>query len=178
MPLPIADSLPDGDALLRLEAQVRAGGSGLEAAALAGRWRFRQVWPRRGGAPQATAAALLRALDASLEIGAAAEGDRLPLVNRVALGALELRFVGEGSLAGRRPLLRFWFARWQLRLAGQTLIEAGLKRPEERRLPFFALLGRGRSAAGEDWLAARGRGGGLALWVLDPGGAAAGGPKR
>jgi hypothetical protein len=45
-------------------------------------------------------------------------------------------------------------------------------------LPFFALLGRGRSAAGEDWLAARGRGGGLALWVLDPGGAAAGGPKR
>lgn len=167
MSLPIADFLPDGEALQRLEAAARASGSGLGSPSVVGRWRFRQVWPRRGGAPQAAAAALLRGLEASLEIGAAAEGDGLPLENRVALGALELRFLGQGSLAGRRPLLRFWFARWQLRLAGRTLLEGSLRRPEERRLPFFALLGRGRTVAGEDWLAARGRGGGLALWCLD-----------
>jgi hypothetical protein len=169
MSLPAADSLPDGEQLRCLEASARAGGSGLEAASLQGRWRFQQVWPRRGGPPQAAAAALLRALDASLEIGAATATAGLPLVNRVALGALELRFEGEGSLAGRRPLLRFWFCRWQLRLAGRTLIEAPLARPEERRLPFFALIGRGRSAADQAWLAARGRGGGLALWLLDGG---------
>lgn len=169
MSLPVADSLPDGEQLLRLEAGARAGGSGLEATSLQGRWRFHQVWPRRGGAPQAAAAALLRGLDASLEIGAATAAG-LPLRNRVALGALELRFEGEGHLAGRRPLLRFWFCRWQLRLAGRPLIERPLARPEERRLPFFALIGHGRTAAGQHWLAARGRGGGVALWLLDPSG--------
>ena len=168
---PAADTLPDGEQLLRLEAGARAGGSGLEASSLQGRWRFHQVWPRRGGPPQAAAAALLRGLDASLEIGAATAAG-LPLLNRVALGGLELRFEGEGRLAGRRPLLRFWFCRWQLRLAGRPLIERPLARPEERRLPFFALIGRGRTAAGETWLAARGRGGGLALWLLDPSGGA------
>jgi hypothetical protein len=180
MPLPIADTLPDGEQLLRLEAGVRVVGSGLEASSLVGRWRFHRVWPRRGGAPQAAPSALLRGLDASLEIGEPDTGGALPLVNRVALGALELRFEGHGSLAGRRPLLRFWFARWQLRLAGRSLIERPLARPEERRLPFFALIGRGRADAGVDWLAARGRGGGLALWRLDPPGAspAPGGGER
>ena len=178
MSLPIADSLPDGEALQRLEAAARASGSGLGSPSVVGRWRFRQVWPRRGGAPQAAAAALLRGLEASLEIGAAAEGDVLPLVNRVVLGALELRFEGEGSLAGRRPLLRFWFCRWQLRLAGRPLIDRVLERPAERRLPFFALIGRGRTADGEAWLAARGRGGGVALWLLDPSGATADGGER
>ena len=169
MSLPVADSLPDGEQLLRLEAGARAGGSGLEATSLQGRWRVPQVWPRRGGAPQAAATALRRGLGASLEIGAATAAG-LPLRNRVALGALELRFEGEGHLAGRRPLLRFWFCRWQLRLAGRPLIERPLARPEERRLPFFALIGHGRTAAGQHWLAARGRGGGVALWLLDPSG--------
>jgi hypothetical protein len=167
---PNADALPDGARLLELEAAARAGTSALDASSLAGRWRFRQVWPRSGGAPQATATALLRALNASLEIGAPGPSGSLPLLNRVALGGLELRFEGEGSLAGRRPLLRFWFTRWQLRLAGRVLIERPLARPEERRLPFFALIGRGRTAGGDTWLAARGRGGGLALWCLDPAG--------
>ncbi len=185
MPLPAADpspeggqlpngaDLPDGEELRRRERQARSGGSDLDTAALVGRWRFQQVWPRAGGAPRASVAALLRSLDASLEIGpgparSPADAQPLRLANRVALGAVELRFDGAGTLSGPRPLLRFWFARWQLRLAGRTLLGGALPRPEQRRLPFFALIARGTTPGGTTWLAARGRGGGLALWCLDP----------
>jgi hypothetical protein len=170
---PPSPSLPDAEELRRLEDRARSSGSGLTANDLPGRWRFQQVWPRGGGAPQATASALLRTLDACLEIGDAVPGEPLPLSNSVALGPLELRFEGEGTLTGRRPLLRFWFARWQLRLAGRPWIGSALARPAERSLPFFALIGQGSEGEGSDseggdWLAARGRGGGLALWRRAP----------
>ena len=175
MPSPSA-GLPDGETLLRAERHARGLGSGLTAADLTGLWRFHQVWPRSGGAPQAAASALLRALQGSLEVGPAT-GDTLPVHNRVQLGALELCFDGSGSLSGRRPLLRFWFDRWQLRLGERVLLERPLQRPEWRALPFFALIARGHggpAADGRDaaWLAARGRGGGLALWQRDPAGPA------
>lgn len=171
---PPGASPPDAEALQQLERQARTRGSGVGAGALPGRWRLQRVWPRRGGPPQATASALLRALDACLEIGEPGPDGTLPLRNSVALGPLELRFAGEGQLTGRRPLLRFWFQRWQLQLAGRPWLGGALARPAERSLPFFALIGLGRAAGdgaaaaggveGSDWLAARGRGGGLALW--------------
>ncbi|MFN9932631.1 MAG: hypothetical protein ACK55R_06700 [Cyanobacteriota bacterium] len=160
---PQAPALPDGAALLALERQVRQGGSGLDRDRLAGVWRLQQVWPRRGTRPTNFAAALLRGLEATLEIHPAA-AERLALVNRVRLGPLELRFEGEGDLQGRRPLLSFGFARLQLRLGERVLIERPLPDPEPRRRPFFALIGTGSLPAGTRWLAARGRGGGLALW--------------
>lgn len=165
---PASPNPPDGEALQQLERQARTRGSGVGAGALPGRWRLQLVWPRRGGPPQATASALLRALEACLEIGEAGADGQLPLRNSVALGPLELSFEGEGQLTGRRPLLRFWFRRWQLRLAERPLLGGALARPAERSLPFFALIALGRAANGDagdgDWLAARGRGGGLALW--------------
>ena len=133
---------------------------------LAGLWGFHQVWPRDGGAPQAAASGMLRALQASLEIAPASAEQAMALRNRVRLGALELCFEGEGELVGRRPLLRFWFRHWQLRLGGRSLLERPLAKPAARALPFFALIARGSDGAGGAWLAARGRGGGLALWRL------------
>ena len=92
------------------------------------------------------------------------------------LGALELRFTGAGRLRGARPLLEFWFERLELRLGSALLLARPLAPMEPRRLPFFALIGASRPGAssglapdpGADpaWLAARGRGGGLALWRL------------
>jgi hypothetical protein len=109
---------------------------------------------------------LLRGLGARLEIEAS--GEALRLSNAVNLGALELRFRGPGRLVGTRPLLEFWFDLLELRLAGRLLLQRALPSPPERRSPFFALIG--RSPTG--WLAARGRGGGLALWRLQPQGKA------
>jgi hypothetical protein len=88
------------------------------------------------------------------------------LCNAVNLGALELRFEGPGRLQGSRPLLLFSFERVELRLGDRLLLQRPLPVPAPRRMPFFALIH--RDPAG--WLAARGRGGGLALWRLAPDG--------
>jgi len=162
---PQAQDLPDGAALLELERQVRHSGSGLTADQLAGVWRLQQVWPRSGSRPTGFAAALLRGLEAALEIQPAAAADHLALVNRVCLGPIELRFEGEGVLEGRRPLLGFGFDRCRLRAGERDLFSRSLPAPDPRRRPFFALIGSGAALGGTTWLAARGRGGGLALWI-------------
>ncbi|MFM9087285.1 MAG: hypothetical protein ACKOPT_03935, partial [Cyanobium sp.] len=140
-------------------------GSGLRVEDLIGRWRLDQLWGKGSSRPSSFSAALLRSLAARLEIAPGATAENLRLGNAVNLGALELRFEGEGQLQGRRPLLVFWFERLQLRLGGMVLLERPLPRPQEKRLPFFALIAAERT--GEGWLAARGRGGGLALWRLE-----------
>ena len=76
--------------------------------------------------------------------------------------SLELRFRGVGRLLGSRPLLQFSFQELQLSLGGRVLLHRALPEPAPQRLPFFALIARDPSG----WLAARGRGGGLALWRL------------
>lgn len=146
--------------LLQLEAAARRTGTGLDAAALQGCWQLELVWPKGSRRASAFSGWLLRGLAARLEIGASADG--LLLSNAVNLGALELRFRGRGWLQGRRPLLLFSFDRLELSLAGRLLLQRELPTPPERRQPFFALIHRDPSG----WLAARGRGGGLALWRL------------
>jgi len=153
-----------GTHLLELERRVRQGGSGLSAPDLLGCWRLDQVWPKGSPRPSAFSGPLLRAVRARLEIGApeGGQGD-LTLSNAVNLGPLELRFRGVGRLVGLRPLLQFSFQELQLSLGVLVLLRRTLPAPAPQRLPFFALIARDPSG----WLAARGRGGGLALWQLD-----------
>jgi hypothetical protein len=171
--------LPDSAELLNLERGSRRQGTALVTADLLGIWRLQRVWPRQGGEPSGPSSALLRGLGARLEINAAGApsaypdtpwpgpasasgpGDRLGLVNAVSLGPLELRFEGRALLAGPRPLLWFGFDQLQLRFGSQVLLQRPLPPAAAQRQPFFALIG-----MGPGWLAARGRGGGLALWQL------------
>jgi hypothetical protein len=179
--------LPDSAELLKLERGSRRQGTGLVAADLIGIWRLQRVWPRQGGEPSGPSSALLRGLGARLEINASGvpvadldiprpgaladeglgegelgEGEgELGLVNAVKLGPLELRFEGRARLAGPRPLLWFGFDQLQLRFGSQVLLQRSLAPAAAQRQPFFALIGKGPG-----WLAARGRGGGLALWQL------------
>jgi hypothetical protein len=158
---------PEGTALLELEQHSRRDGSGLTATDLVGSWQLWQLWGRRQARPMPAAVALLRPLGACLAISAM-DGGHLGMRNSVRLGSLQLCFVGEGELRGRRPLLVFWFERVELRLARRLLWQRPLPRPEdERSRPFFALIASRRQGE-EGWLAARGRGGGLALWRLAP----------
>ena len=145
-------------ALLQLEQQARRSGSGVQAEALLGVWQLQLVWPKGQQRPSAFSGWLLRGLSARLEISADREG--LLLSNAVNLGAVELRFRGRGRLEGKRPLLLFSFEQLQLSLGGWRLLERHLPVPAPQRMPFFALIHRDPSG----WLAARGRGGGLALW--------------
>lgn len=187
-------SLPDGPQLLALERQSRQSGSGLSREALLGTWILQRTWPRGRSTPADLASTLLRGLGASLSLSspaaaaaaaapaaaatapasapgadgaAAAELAPLEIINSVRLGTLELRFCGEARLQGRRPLLLFRFLRLQLRLGGQALLDRPLPAdaPFSSRpvagLPFFALIAADPEGS---WLAARGKGGGLALW--------------
>ena len=168
--------IPSGEQALALEQLSRRQGSAITAEQLFGRWRLQLLWSKGRAQPNPATAALLRGLQASLSI---ATGDVTPdapsmergdlkVVNSVQLGALQLRFSGSGNLRGRRPLLEFWFDQLELRLGRQSLWRQAISRqPEPRRRPFFALIARS-GAADNGWLLARGRGGGLALWVLDP----------
>ena len=158
---PAPFTLPTADQLLGLEAQARRQGSGLGVEPLIGRWRLEQVWPKGSRQPSALSATLLRGLQARLEL-AGGEGEALQISNAVNLGALELRFSGEARLVGARPLLQFHFDQLQLRLAGRVLLQRSLPAPPAKRQPFFGLIARDPSG----WLAARGRGGGLAVWRI------------
>ena len=160
MPNPTA---PTGEELLRLERRSRQQGSGIGSAELVGVWQLDQLWAKRDASPQASAAALLRGLQARLSIEAD-NGGGLQLRNSVQLGPLELRFLGPGVLRGRRPLLEFGFERWQLGWGTRVLTSGRLAAPEPRRRPFFALIACSQAGGDGAWLAARGRGGGLALW--------------
>jgi hypothetical protein len=155
-----------GSAVLALERRSRRQGSGLTRERVQGRWRLDQLWSKQQAQPETTSAVLLRALQANLAITASPEGDGLAVLNSVQLGALQLCCSGEGQLRGRRPLLEFWFTQLEVRWGQHTLWRQAIAGPPEpRKRPFFALIA--REGDGEDgWLLARGRGGGLALWVL------------
>lgn len=161
--------IPTGTEVLERERLSRRQGSQLTSGELVGRWRLHQLWSKASAQPNPAAAALLRSLNASLSIAAGATADdALTVRNSVQLGTLQLCFSGHGQLRGARPLLEFWFTELELRLGCQTLWRQAITRlPEPRRRPFFALIAR-TGNANSGWLLARGRGGGLALWVLEP----------
>lgn len=184
-----APAQPDAAELLRLERDSRRYGSGLGRADLQGSWRLQRIWKRGQQRPAELSGVLLRGLAARLllsEASSAAPGSAgvqaesgtadagLQLDNAVRLAGLELRFQGRAVLEGRRPLLLLQFERWQLRCGHRVLLQGNVPVPPRQRQAFFALIAAG---AREDplhpgrttrWLAARGRGGGLALWSLEP----------
>lgn len=89
--------------------------------------------------------------------------------NQVQLGPLLFRLTGPARYLDRKNLLAFDFTQMQLRLFGRTVYQGAFRRGKAKtedfasqpsKLPFFAFF-----LITEDLIAARGRGGGLALWV-------------
>lgn len=163
---------PTLEELLALERIVRYQGSGLVEENLTGAWMLDQVWRKGSLMPAQLSAALLRSLRARLEIKSQPLSSQLRLRNSVKLGVLELRFEGNAHLNGRRPLLNFQFERLQIWLGKWRIVEQTLPHSGAESLPFFALIASGRLVhsthnTGNAWLAARGRGGGLALWIRE-----------
>ena len=146
------------------EKAVRLTGTGLKSSDLLGCWLLQTVWSKGDKKANPFSSWMLRSLDARLEIKADLEDNcsDLRLSNAVNLGPVELKFQGPGLLKGKRPLLSFHFDSLTLRLGGMVLLKKALPNPEPKRTPFFALIERNA----DGWLAARGRGGGLALWRL------------
>ena len=157
----------NGADILRWEQDARQSGSLIQASQLLARWNLDQVFDRSGQSGGLGTSSLLRAFQACLILAPHGEepSDRaLAVANQISVGPLVLRFEGEGQLIGRRPLLQFSFTSVMLKLGAVTLLQRTLARPTAKSMPFFALI---RINHNDGTLAARGRGGGLAVWKRD-----------
>jgi len=58
--------------------------------------------------------------------------------------------------------LAFYFEELKISINSLPIFNKELNKPEDKKMPFFSLVG---ISTKDDWLCARGRGGGLAIWV-------------
>lgn len=98
--------------------------------------------------------------------------NQLKIGNQLNVGMISFKFNGPAKYLGKKNLLAFDFTQIQVGFLGQTVYSGNfrggqLKNQEFeqkhiRDLPFFAFF-----AIKENYIAARGRGGGLAIWVKE-----------
>ncbi|HLO87245.1 MAG TPA: hypothetical protein VK203_19865 [Nostocaceae cyanobacterium] len=91
--------------------------------------------------------------------------------NQLKLGAFLLKFTGLAKYLGKKNILAFDFTKIQISLFGRVIYHGNFRSQSQAenffnqpvaKLPFFAFF-----LVTEDFIAARGRGGGLALWVKE-----------
>lgn len=98
--------------------------------------------------------------------------NQLKIGNQLHVGMISFKFNGPAKYLDKKNLLAFDFTQIQVGFLGQTIysgnFRGGQKKHQEfeqkhiRDLPFFAFF-----AITENYIAARGRGGGLAIWVKE-----------
>ena len=159
--------LPSLDKLKELEKNARIEGSGIEFESLLGLWKFNSVWKQGSDTEDSISSTLLQVLSASLELRKDtknAEEERFTIANAIKLGLLTLRFSGYANLERKQPLLPFSFDCIQIKLASWTILKRSLAKTDHKKRPFFALIAIDSNG---NWLSARGKGGGLALWLKE-----------
>jgi hypothetical protein len=91
------------------------------------------------------------------------------VTNQLLVGTVKFKFAGPCRYPGKKNLLAFDFTELQLKLLGATIYQGKIRNKRSgldfaklsiADLPFFAFFW-----ANEHGIAARGRSGGLALWV-------------
>jgi hypothetical protein len=90
----------------------------------------------------------------------------------VQLGSMLLKLTGPARYLGKKNLLAFDFTQMQISLFGRVIYNGKFGGSKDKiedfyeraiaKLPFFAFF-----LVTEDLIAARGRGGGLALWIRE-----------
>jgi len=159
--------LPSLDKLKELEKSAREEGSGIEFDYLLGLWKFNSVWKKESDTEDSISSTLLHLLSASLELKKDTlnpDEEKYRIANAIKFGLLTLRFTGYANLERKQPLLPFSFNCIQIKLASLTILKRSLPASDPKKRPFFALIAIDPNGK---WLSARGKGGGLALWVQD-----------
>lgn len=143
-------------------------------AALSGQWRLCYTTgvrrQRQGGIRLRKGFYLPRLADAQIGFDPSLiESDRGQISNQVQLGGLTLRLTGPAKCLARN-LLAFEFTQIQFLLGDRRLYQGTVRGGKEKaeafaqlpigQLPFFAFFW-----VTDEAIAARGRGGGLALWI-------------
>ncbi len=161
-------------ALLDAERQTKQQRQQFSPEALLGTWRLRFTAPKKpaykAGQPEGSGFYIpgLAAATLSFSPGSAPD-EPLTIQNQLQVGPVKLRFTGPAKFLPKKNLLAFDFTRLQLLIGSLSLISLPLRGRSTTadfastpvaKLPFFAFF-----EARESYVAARGRGGGLALWV-------------
>lgn len=160
--------------LLDQERQTKRSPQPLSAGSLLGTWRLRFTAPKKpaykSGKPVGSGFYIPALAKATLSFFEDAEQpQKLGIQNQLQVGLLKLRFTGPAKVLAPKNLLAFDFTHLELGFGNLNLlrlpIRGGSSRVEDfattpvGKLPFFAFF-----AAQPSYIAARGRGGGLALW--------------
>lgn len=163
-------------ALLAAEKATRQGHTRFSLEAIAGRWRLcfaTGVKKNRQGVTRVSRGFYLPQWIPAYISFTPGMADRPGVItNQIALAGLRLKFTGPCRYQAKKNLLAFDFTQLQLDMLGATLYRGDVRGGkaqadnfEQRaiaQLPFFAFF-----QVTEDYIAARGRGGGLALWIRD-----------
>ena len=161
------ENAPNLEKLLSLEKAARKSGSGIEQDSILGLWLFVSVWKKETDNEDSFSSSLLRLFSARLSLQRLESSESFPsltIENSIQFGSLSIRFVGFGGFKGIQPLLLFFFESIELKLGALVFFKRSLEAHQQKSLPFFALIGKAENG---EWLSARGRGGGIALWFRD-----------
>lgn len=98
------------------------------------------------------------------------DSDQLQISNQVQVGLMGLQILGPARYLDRKNLLAFDFTQMQLKFLGKPIYQGPFRGGQAKtdafakqpiaRLPFFSFF-----LVTETFIAARGRGGGLAIWT-------------
>lgn len=160
-------------ALLEAERQTKTERRQVAPEALLGIWRLRFTAPKKpaykAGKPQGSGFYVPGIAIASLCFSRG-DNDQLTIQNQLQVGPTKLRFTGPAKFLPKKNLLAFDFVRLQVIAGGLTLVSLPLRSKAAKagdfaatsvaKLPFFSFF-----VAEAGYVAARGRSGGLALWV-------------
>ncbi|HZG38017.1 MAG TPA: hypothetical protein VEZ50_04985 [Nodosilinea sp.] len=163
-------------ALLAAEQQTKQQRHQISTEALLGNWQLRFTAPKKpalkAGQPTSGGFYVPGLAVASISFSRG-DDDQLTIQNQLQVGPTRLRFTGPAKVLPKKNLLAFDFVRLQIMAGSLTVIDRSLRSKAAKaddfaatgvgKLPFFAFF-----AAQEGYIAARGRGGGLALWVKRP----------
>mgnify|MGYP003324583535 CR=1 FL=1 len=147
-----------------LEKNSQKNGSGIIYEELLGIWKFQYVWGKESDEIKNIPSSILQVLSAKLELKKKNKEDQLnfEIKNSISFGLLNIIFTGSASLKGLRPLLPFYFDNFKVNIGNFSIINKSIKKPKEKEMPFFSLIGISKV---DNWMCARGRGGGLAIWI-------------
>ena len=155
---------PDINEIKQLEKISQKKGSGIVYEELLGVWKFQFVWKKGSDEIDNISSSILQVLSAKLELKKKNSEDSFnyEIKNSISCGLLNIIFLGNASLKGLRPLLPFYFENLKINIGNFPILNKTLKKPEDKRMPFFSLIGISEEY---NWMCARGRGGGLAVWI-------------
>ena len=159
------ENLPDFDEINNLEKIANKNGSGIIYNDLLGIWRLKYIWRKGSNKIDNVSSSFLQILFASLDLSGVISEDETQnyvIKNSITFGFLSMIFCGKAYLTGKRPVLRFYFEKLLIKFGNQNIKEISINKVDEKKMPFFLLI---KVDDDSKWLSARGKGGGLALWV-------------